>query len=114
MRLILIKETKEGMVLGKSIYDEKSRLLLGAGYRLKSTIIRKLVAQGYNYIYVMEKVTETVIPEDIISDEFNLQTVVCDSDSCAVEFGKMLEADRVILGTVGLIGETYSVSARNN
>ncbi len=49
---------------------------------------------------------------DKIFEQFNIQNTGCVSDSCAVELGKMLGADRIIMGQVGLIGKTYSVSAR--
>ncbi len=50
MRLILTEEIQENMVLGKSIYEEGGKLLLSAGYRLKSDFIPKLLRRGYNYI----------------------------------------------------------------
>ena len=49
---------------------------------------------------------------DKIFEQFNIQNTGCVSDSCAVEMGKLLGADRIIMGQVGLIGRTYSVSAR--
>lgn len=49
---------------------------------------------------------------DKIFDQFNIQNTGCVSDSCAVELGKMLGTDRIIIGQVGLVGKTYSVSAR--
>lgn len=49
---------------------------------------------------------------DKIFDQFNVQNTGCVSDSCAVELGKMLQADRILIGQVGLVGKTYSVSAR--
>ncbi len=49
---------------------------------------------------------------DRIFGQFELQNTGCVSDSCAVEFGKMLQADRIVIGTVSLIGQTYSVIAR--
>jgi len=49
---------------------------------------------------------------DKIFDQFNIQNIGCVSDSCAVELGKMLGTDRIIIGQVGLVGRTYSVSAR--
>jgi len=49
---------------------------------------------------------------DRIFEEFDIQNTGCVSDSCMIEFGKMLQADRILLGTVGKIGSTYSVSAR--
>ena len=36
----------------------------------------------------------------------------CFSDSCALELGRMLQADRMILGSVGKLGQTYTMSAR--
>ena len=49
---------------------------------------------------------------DRIFEQFEIQNFACSSDSCAVEFGKMLQADRIVIGSVSLLGETYSVTAR--
>ncbi len=46
-----------------------------------------------------------------ILDQYNVQNA-CVSDSCAVEFGKILQVDRIIIGTTSLIGKTYSVTSR--
>jgi len=61
------------MVLGKSIYQTGNQLLLGAGFRINSFVIEKLVEKGYSHVYIMEEGTDDVIPEDIISDEVRLQ-----------------------------------------
>ncbi|MBT4483196.1 MAG: formylglycine-generating enzyme family protein [Candidatus Latescibacteria bacterium] len=47
-----------------------------------------------------------------IFDEFDVQNIGCTDVSCAIEFGKMLNAERVIIGSVGLVGSTYIVVAR--
>ena len=47
-----------------------------------------------------------------ILDEYEFQFSGCVSDSCAVELGKMMQLDRMVLGSVGLIGQTYTVSIR--
>ena len=47
-----------------------------------------------------------------IFDQFEIQNTGCVSDSCAIEFGKMLQANRIVIGTVSLIGQTYSIIAR--
>ncbi len=73
MRLIPVKDIKSGMVLGKSIYQGSSKLLLGAGYRINDYVIGKLGERGYSHIYIMEEGTESVIPEDLISDEVRMQ-----------------------------------------
>ena len=49
---------------------------------------------------------------DKIFEQFDIQNTGCVSDSCAIEFGKMLQVDRIIIGTIGKIGETFSVSTR--
>lgn len=48
---------------------------------------------------------------DKILDQYAIQNT-CVSDSCAIEFGKMLQVDRIIVGTISLVGKTYSVTAR--
>lgn len=60
------------MILGKSIYQGNNNLLLGAGYRIRGDIRRKLEQRGYTHVYIMEEGTDSVIPEDIISDEVKL------------------------------------------
>ncbi len=47
-----------------------------------------------------------------ILDQFNIQSIGCVSDSCAVEFGKMLQVDRIVIGSFSLIGRTYSINVR--
>ena len=49
---------------------------------------------------------------DKIFEQFDIQNIGCVSDSCAIEFGRMLQADRILFGTIGKVGTTFSVSAR--
>ena len=49
---------------------------------------------------------------DNIFDQFDVQNTGCTDLSCAIEFGKMLNVDRIIIGSVSLIGSTYMVIAR--
>jgi len=73
MQLCPIKDLKEGMVLGKSIYRGTSQLLLGAGFRITPSIKNKLLQKGYSHVYIMAEGTDDIIPEDIISEEIHLQ-----------------------------------------
>ncbi len=73
MRLSSVKDIKEGMVVGKSLYYEDGKLLLGAGFRISSEIIARLFDRGYTHVYIMEEGTEDIIPEDVISDEIRQQ-----------------------------------------
>ncbi|MDP2984126.1 MAG: PEGA domain-containing protein [Candidatus Latescibacter sp.] len=49
---------------------------------------------------------------DKILDQFKMQDVLCSDDSCAVTFGRLLSVQRIIIGSVGLVGETYIISCR--
>ena len=49
---------------------------------------------------------------DKIFKQFEIQNTGCTDLSCAVEFGKMLNVDRIIIGSVSLVGSTYMVIAR--
>ncbi|MBN1294908.1 MAG: HD domain-containing protein [Candidatus Latescibacteria bacterium] len=73
MKLIPVEKIQGDMVLGKSIYNMDNKLLLGAGFRITDDIKSKLIARGYNHVYIMEKGTEDIIPEDIISDAVKQQ-----------------------------------------
>jgi len=45
--------------------------------------------------------------------EQGFQQTGCSSDECAVEMGQMLGAEEIIVGSIGLIGSTYSVNIRS-
>ena len=49
---------------------------------------------------------------DRIFEQFEVQNTGCVTDSCAVVFGKMLGVERIVIGSIGLVGNTYSVSTR--
>ena len=49
---------------------------------------------------------------DKIFDQFEIQNTGCIDISCAIEFGKMLSVERIVIGSIGLIGQTYSISTR--
>ena len=49
---------------------------------------------------------------DKILEEFDYQNTGCTDEECAVELGKMLNAERIVIGSVGLVGQTYTINAR--
>lgn len=49
---------------------------------------------------------------DKIFDQFEIQNTGCVDVSCAIEFGKMLSVERILIGSAGLVGQTYSIAAR--
>jgi len=81
--------------------------------RLRSHVSQLLSSSEYTTVedkdqYLVVEQTQV----DRIFEQFEIQNVGCVSDSCAIEFGKMLQVDRIVIGQVGRIGNTYSVSAR--
>jgi len=48
---------------------------------------------------------------DRIFEQFDIQNTGCTDLSCAIEFGKMLDAQRIVIGSVGLVGGIYTISA---
>ena len=79
---------------------------------LRGQIARVITSNDY---VKQTNVTYTIVERgqmDKIFDEFDVQNTGCTDVSCAVKFGKMLNAERIILGSVGLVGSTYTISTR--
>jgi hypothetical protein len=49
---------------------------------------------------------------DKIFEQFKVQDSGCTDEKCAVEFGKMLSVQRIMISSVGLVGQTYTVQVR--
>ena len=81
----------------------------GLSDKLRSHI-SELMQQGENLKETYDLIERSQM--DKIFDEFEIQSTGCVSDSCAVEFGKMLQADRMVIGSVSLTGSTYTINAR--
>ncbi len=50
--------------------------------------------------------------ENILKEQGFQASGACDDDACALEMGKILAVRYMILGNVGLLGKTYSISIR--
>lgn len=49
---------------------------------------------------------------EAILDEQNFQLTGCIEEACAVEIGRLLGARKVLIGSVGKVGDTFTVSLR--
>lgn len=49
---------------------------------------------------------------DKILTEQGFQQAACDTSECALQMGRLLGIERILVGTVGKVGGTYSVSVR--
>ncbi len=75
MQNISIKNLKEGMIVGKSIYNNEGNILIAAGTKLKAAYIKRLKTLGIESIYITHKeLPEINIPETI-SEETRVETV---------------------------------------
>ncbi len=79
---------------------------------LRGQVARLITSPAY---VKQTKITYTVVERgqmDKIFEEFDVQNTGCTDVSCAIEFGKMLNVERILIGSVGLVGQTYTISAR--
>ncbi|MDP8208807.1 MAG: HD domain-containing protein [Candidatus Electryonea clarkiae] len=68
MRIKSTSKLEEGEVLGKSVFNERSELMLSSGYVLTEAMISLLKHKGFNYVYIMDGISKDIIPEEVISD----------------------------------------------
>jgi len=48
----------------------------------------------------------------VLQEQGFQQSGACSTDECAVEMGRLLGAERIVAGTIGRIGRTYTITAR--
>ncbi len=75
MRLLSLSQCRPGMKLGKNIYSEDGRVLLGTNMELTASIIRRLQNYGVDYLYIFDALTEDVVVPDMIRDETRIKTM---------------------------------------
>lgn len=73
MRIVSLEKVEVGDVLGKSIFNDRGDLLLAAGFRITNDMKQALLARGVGYLYVIDKLSENITPEDVISDVVRAQ-----------------------------------------
>ncbi|HEX05542.1 MAG TPA: HD domain-containing protein, partial [Bacteroidetes bacterium] len=67
MQIVNINKVKPGDVLGKSLFNKKSELLLSSGYELTEDMINLMLSKGISFVYVMNELTKDINPEEVIS-----------------------------------------------
>jgi HD-GYP domain-containing protein (c-di-GMP phosphodiesterase class II) len=75
MRFVQINGLKEGMRLGKSLYDKNDNLLLSKGSIIQESYIGKIYNLGYQGIYIDDKISEEIEVEDIIKEDLRRKTI---------------------------------------
>jgi HD-GYP domain-containing protein (c-di-GMP phosphodiesterase class II) len=84
MILVPVESLKENMVLGRSVFSDGRELLIAAGFRIKSNIIQRLKETEIRTVWIQEEGTEDVVPEEIISEQVNLQASAAVMDAAEV------------------------------
>jgi hypothetical protein len=50
--------------------------------------------------------------EEILKEQGFQQSGACDETNCAIEIGKLLSVNQIILGSIGKVGKTYTLNIR--
>lgn len=89
LRQLSINRLKQGDVLGKTIYSNDGRVLLGRGVAFTSSYIERLRKLGINVVYVDDEETKDIIIEDVITEEHRREAMSSlESSGQAVQVGK--------------------------
>lgn len=74
MRKVYIDHLRPGLILGKTIYNDRGDILLTRGVALTSRYIDALRAQGLYAAYVLDGFADDVEPPDLLSDRVRTAT----------------------------------------
>jgi len=58
------------------------------------------------------QVMERAQMDEILKEQGFQQSGACDETGCAVEMGKLLAVNQIVMGNVGLVGKTYTMNVR--
>jgi putative nucleotidyltransferase with HDIG domain len=92
MRLISIKECKEGMELAKTIYSDVGQVLIHEGVPLTSRMLERLHDLHIPYVYVVDEQTKGIEPKDVVSQTTRNLAV----STIKTEFSKMMKNGKLV------------------
>ena len=75
MRFIPAFSLREGLILGKSIYNNFGGLLLKEGSEIKQPYIEKILELGFQGLYIDDDISKDIEIENVISDELKLKSI---------------------------------------
>lgn len=73
MRYISIDSARPGMMVGKSIYNEKGSVLVNYRVKLTDKLITRMKEKGLPGLYIEDALSEDIKVEDLISDELGIR-----------------------------------------
>jgi HD-GYP domain-containing protein (c-di-GMP phosphodiesterase class II) len=75
LRRANINSLEPGVKLARPIYTENGSTLIGIGVELSQRFIDRLKSLGVDYVYIEDKWTLDIIPEDVLRDETRKKSV---------------------------------------
>ena len=75
MRLLTTQSLCPGVILGKTIYNERGTILVSEGATLTQAIINRLIDLNIRFVYIKDERTKDIAPVSSISDELRLEAV---------------------------------------
>ena len=95
-------------LIANGVSESEARSLSGS---LRGLVTREVMSEQYKTLSKADYIVVDRSQMDKIFDEFGLQSSGCTDISCAIEFGKLLSVEKIIIGEVGLVGGTYTLNA---
>lgn len=96
LRQLSISRLKQGDVLGRTIYANDGRVLLGRGTAFTPSYIERLRELGISIVYVDDEETKDVVIEDVVSEEHRREAMSSlEYSGQAVQLGKDFDGFKV-------------------
>ncbi|MCX8129948.1 MAG: HD-GYP domain-containing protein [Clostridia bacterium] len=73
MRRISIENCHEGMILGKTIFSDGSRILLNEGVELKQSYIERLKLYNVSEIYIQDELSSDIFISDVVDERTRIE-----------------------------------------
>lgn len=74
MRKLYVEQLRPGMVLGRTLYNDRGDILLSSGVELSDRYIGSLKKLGYYAVYILDGVADDVEPPEDLSDQVRMAT----------------------------------------
>lgn len=75
MRLVSTDSLKDGIKLGKPVYNERGQILISDGVPLTGRMIQRLNEMGITYVYVQDPKTDDIQMKDPISETTRMEAL---------------------------------------
>lgn len=80
MRLVNIADVEPNCMIAKPVYDSKLSLLINKGVKLTPVILKKMIESDIRHLYILDRYSEGIVLEPMISDEIKLQAITIMKD----------------------------------